>query len=346
MRKSAYLLVALTGLCMILSSCGGGSGSVVVSSGSVVIFVTDDISNFQQVISTVNKVQLVQTGSGASCDVLTTPTVVDLSDLPSLFELLNSASCPAESYNRLHVEFDRTVSVTDSTGFTNASCAFTSYKDQNNNPNVLTCRGNGCSLDITGAVNVLANRTNNVALDFDLKNFDVANFAGPNCSVTMKVSPLNASDMNSKMMQGYKTGVIGTISGLDTVARLFTITKRDMTFTVNYSGVTQTGIDDLLQLAEDDSLKVSIRSSTADFSGTIVASAIYVTVEGTISGIDAAARTFDLAYIAGGIARLITVDYTNAVEVAGTIANGVPVDAVLSGFDGRSYLARKVEVAG
>jgi hypothetical protein len=345
MKKSAYLSFALMGLCALLSSCGGGgSVSVNASAGSVRFFATDDISSFHQVTSTVNKVQFIQAGTSAACDVLSSPTTMDLTDLASSFELLNTTQCPAQSYNRLRIEFGKTVIVTDNNGVTNASCAFTAYKDQNNNSNVLNCSGDTCSLDITGAVNVLANRTNNVALDFDLKNFDVANLAGPNCSVTMKVSPLNASDMNGKMMQGYKAGVTGTISGLDTTAKTFTITKRTMIFTVDYSGVAQQGIDDLLQLAENDSMKVNVRTSTTDFSGTVIASAIYVRVEGTVSGLDTAAHTFDLAYTpAGGSAKTIAVDYTNAVEAVGTPSDGVTADTALTGFNGSAYLAHQVE---
>ncbi len=348
MKRSAYLRIAFIGLFAFLVSCGGGGGSVTVSTGSVTFFVTDDISNFEHVDSTVNKVQFVQTGSGASCDVLTTPAAMDLTDLASFFELLNSTSCAAQPYNRIHIEFARTVSVTDNTGFTNKACAFTSYKDNNNKSNVLDCSGDICSLDITGAVNILADKTNDVALDFDLKNFDVADLAGPDCSVTMKVSPLTASDMNGKMMQGYRAGVTGTISGLDTTAKIFTITRGNMTFTVNYAGVTQQGIDDILQLAQTDGLKVNVRASTTDLSDTIIAAAIYVKAEGAVSGLDTTSHTFNLTYTpAGGSAKTIAVDYTdvaNPTEAATALSSSDRVDVALSGFNGSFYLAHEVKV--
>jgi hypothetical protein len=298
MKKSAWLPVAIFAFCAFLFSCGGdGSVSVVASTGSVTFYATDDISNFQEVTATVNKVQLVETGTNTTCDILTTPETMNLTDLASLFELLSRTECPAQSYNRIHIEFERSVPLVDNTGFMNDTCMFTSYKDQNNNPNVLNCSRDTCSLDITGAINVLANKTSELALDFDLKNFDVSGLDGSNCSVTMKVSPLNASDMNGKMLQGYTTGVTGTISGLDTGARTFTITGKDMSFTVDYSGVTQTGINDLLQLAENGGLQVGVRATDSGISsGTIAASAIYLRVKGTVSGLDTEAHTFDLAY--------------------------------------------------
>jgi hypothetical protein len=349
MIRPAYLSIALMGLFLFLSSCGGGGNvTIVASSGSVTVYVTDDISHFQNVTSTINKVQLVQTGTDTACDILTTPTTLNLTDLASLFELLGTAQCPAQSYNRIHIEFDRTVAVADNTGLTNTSCAFTSYKDQNNNPNVLSCSGDTCSLDINGVVNVLANKTNNVAMDFDLKNFDVSGLAGSDCSVTMKVSPLNASDINGKMKQGYKTGVTGTISGLDTAAGTFVISKGKGTFTVDYSAVTQTGLGSILQLAETDRLKVNVRAADIDVSsGTITASAIYVRVEGTVSGLDTVDHTFNLAYTpSGGSQKSIAIDYTNVVEVTGTLSDGATADAALAGFTESTCLAHQIEAGG
>jgi hypothetical protein len=345
-KTTSLLLLAGIGLLSTLFFACGGGGSATSGTGTVALFATDDISNFQQVKTTVTKIQLVHTGDNATCDVLTTPETFDLTDLSSLFELLSTTSCPAQPFNRLHIEFEKTVELTDSTGFTNSACSFTSYKDNNNNPNVLNCIGTACTLDITGGVNVLANETIPVALDFDLKNFDVANITLPSCSVTMKVSPLNASDMAGKKSGGYREGVTGFISALDSTAKTFTVTHGNRSFTTDYSGVVQPDIDSLLQLAQDNHLLVVVIGDTIDLStNSIVASTIYVKADGTVANPDAVTHTFSLTFTSPGtVPMTIPVDYTGAVEVIGDPVAGSFAEVTLEGFSGTSYLARKVEV--
>jgi hypothetical protein len=191
MREKGVLLSILSGtiilfaVAILFHSCsGGGSGSSGgnTSSGTVALYATDDMSNQQQVIATINKVTILNTGSGASCDVLTAPTTINIADLSDVLQLLNVANCPAVPYNRLQIEFDKSVELMEQSG-TQSSCSFTSYKDDSNRPNVLQCNDTTCTLDINGAVNVLVNQYNNVALDFNLKDFDVDNFGTPSCSV-------------------------------------------------------------------------------------------------------------------------------------------------------------------
>ncbi|UCD34900.1 MAG: DUF4382 domain-containing protein, partial [Nitrospiraceae bacterium] len=180
-------------------ACGGsgGSGSSSASSGSVVLYATDSPEDdYTQVIMTLNSVQLLHTGSGNPCiltDKSEEPAVLDITELSSKLQLLEVSTCNAESYNRIHIEFDRTVTLSDGTA--KADCQFTSYKNNNNKPNVLHCDDitETCTMDINGAVNVLTAAQTVVALDFELKEFEVEDFPAEGCSVTMKVSPLNAS---------------------------------------------------------------------------------------------------------------------------------------------------------
>jgi hypothetical protein len=159
-----------------LYSCHGGGGSDGgSSSGAVGLYLTDDISLFTQVTATIDKVQLLNTGSGASCDLLTIPTAVNIAELANVMQLMNVTQCPAVPYNRIHLEFEKSVELTSGpTGTppdTTSLCSFVSYKDEGkgNQPNKLDCSGTTCSLDINGAVNVLANQQNKLALDFNLK---------------------------------------------------------------------------------------------------------------------------------------------------------------------------------
>ncbi len=347
MKKLILLLLSVsivTLTAVLLISCGGGSGSSGggASAGSVALFATDSPEDYKQVTVTINSVQLVNTGTGATCDVLTKPVTLDITDLASVLQLLNVVSCPSENFNRIYIEFNKQVVLTDANNIT-TTCNFESYKDEHNHPNVLQCpNDNSCFIDINGAVNVFASQNNKLALDFDLKEFEVEHFNSPSCSVTMKVSPLNASDID-KMHDDHEEGISGYISNLDTDADSFTLTTESGTFTVSYTAVTTQGIDDLLKLAVSDQLQVEVIASGINLDAhTIEASAIYVELEGTISKLDTLAETFTLTYQTD---KTITVDYKNA-EEEGTLADGANVEVKLNGYDGTNYLANEVEVEG
>ncbi len=330
----------------LLYSCGGGGGGGNTSTAAVGLYLTDDMSLFTQVTATINKVQVLNTGSGASCDVLTTPTVVDIAQLADVLQLISVATCTAVPYNRIHIEFERSVELTSApTGSvlgTTSLCSFVSYKDEGSKVNTLSCSGTTCTLDINGAVNVLVNKQNKLALDFNLKDFDVESFGTPStCSVTMKVSPLHAEEMENL---GHPEAISGLISNLSTTDQTFTLTRGNTTFSVLYSGITTTqqpGLNDLLQRAETDGLRVLVMSSDIDFTTkTITASSILVKIEGTVSGLNTTTHTFTLTYKGG---KTITVDYSKA-TVDGVLADGTSVEAKLYGFDTVNYPASRVDV--
>jgi hypothetical protein len=327
-----------------LYSCsGGGSGSGSAQTGSVgtvALYATDDMSDHKQVVATINRVTVVSTGSGTTCDVLTTPVTINIANLSSVLQLLNTANCPAVPYNRLHIEFNKTVELMDQAGIQSA-CSFTSYKDEINRPNRLQCSGDTCSLDINGAINVFVNRTNLLGLDFNLKDFDVGHFGTPQCSVTMKVSPLHGAGFRKP---GYREGITGLVSMLTTSTRTFDLTKGHMSFPVLYSGITSTrqpGLDDLLLRAQQDGLRTRVTASTLDYANrTIVASDILVKTEGLISALTASA--FTVTYHSG---KTMNVDYSRAV-VKGTLTNDAWAEIKLFGFDGTNsdFLAAVVEI--
>jgi hypothetical protein len=350
MRYRKVLVGAVLGVVAVLLSvflflsCGGGGGIPVAASGKVALYVTDDISDYKQVIATINNIQLVNTGSGASCDVFTGPLTVDITNLANVLQLISVAVCPSVPYNRIHVEFAQSVSLMDLAGST-SPCTFISYLNEHNVPNKLQCDSNTgiCSLNISGAVNVLAMQYNKLAMDFNLKDFDVNDFGASTCSVTMKVSPLHAGDMKRL---GHPESISGTISGLDITAMTFRLKRGNLSFTVDYSGITdalQPGLDVLLQRAQDDQLRVKVRTTSIDFTnGKIVASAISAKVEGTIAtaSLNTTDQTFTVNY---GSSSTIMVDYQGAV-VEGALAEGAWVDVKLYGFNGSNFLANKVEV--
>ncbi len=279
-KMCAIAMTLVLGFSSLLSSChGGGGNNGGTSSSAVGLYLTDDVSSlFSQVTATIDKVQLLNSGSGATCDVLTTPTAVDIAQLANVIQLVNIAQCPAVPYNRIHIEFEKAVVLTSAPTGTTSPCSFISFKDAGNTPNALSCSETTCSLDINGAVNVIADDQNKLALDFNLKDFDVAGFGTPSaCAVTMKVSPLHTEDIDAL---GHPEGITGLISGLSMTDETFTVTRGETAFNVLYSGITmgdQPGLDSLLQRAETDGLRVMVMTQDIDLStSSIIASEIFV----------------------------------------------------------------------
>ena len=345
-RRIVHLLAAgiVTALLagMMLYSCSGGGGGA-AQSGTVALYLTDAMADYKQVTATIIEIDLMNTGSGASCRVFTGPKTFDITDLDAVMQLIDVSSCPAVPYNRIHIEFAKDVKLMDLTGST-SSCTFTSYKDQLNKPNALACGQDTCTMDINRAVNVLVNKQHKLALDFDLKNFDVVNFGDPStCSVTMKVSPLHAGDMEALK---HPEAITGLVSNLSTTDRTFTLTRGNVSFSVLYSGITssrQPGLDTLLRRAQDDRLRTRVVSSQIDLAGhAITATAIYVKIEGTIAAgsLNTTSHTFTVNY---GSGRSIAVDYSSA-SVCGVLAEGGWVEVKLYGFNGTSFLAAKVDI--
>ena len=331
----------------ILYSCDGGNGSV-TSPGTVALYLADDLSLYSNVTATINRIQLVNTGMGASCDVLTAPVAINIAELHDVMQLVAVAQCVPGNYNRVRIEFDRNARLISGPTGTGSPCTFASYREQGqgNQPKTLNCDpgGNRCILDINGAVNVLASGSNKQVLDFDLKNFEVSGLGGPACAMTMMVSPISAGHMHDR---GYREAVTGLISGLSITNRTFDLTRGSRTFSVLYSGITNTDqpeIDTLLQRAQDDRLRTKVTGSDIDLANnSVIASAIVVKAEGTVSDL-VTDETFTLRYGPMG-ERSIGVDYSNA-EVDGTLMNGSWVDVKLIGRDRTTgeFLADKVEV--
>ncbi len=327
MRKT--LMICVLAAVAMLFSCSGGIGTP--SSGNVVLSATDDISSYKQVIITINKVQIINPGAaGSTCDVLTTPVTLNLSSLSSIIQLLNVLSCPSDSYNTIHIEFDKGMRLMDQDN-TSAICSI--------------CADNICSIDIDRAFHVFGGLNNRLALDFNLMDFEVSDFSTENCSVKMKISSLSDSEIDLKKRTGYGEGMEGYISNPSASAKTFFITKGNKAFSVNYSQVSQQNIDLILQFALNNNLAVKIESSNIDLdAGSLKAAAIFVEVEGIISNLDTAKHTFTLDYDSN---KNITVDYGNASSnnrVNGLLSNSVNIAAKLTGYDGKNYSAYQVEV--
>ena len=324
-----------------LASCGSGGGtSSTPQSGAVGLFMTDDASTYQQVAAVINSVALVNSSDGSSCSVLSTPVSMNLSDLSNVVQLINTTTCPAANYNRLQLVFSNAVGVTNSGGISNA-CAFTSYRTAHNGtPNALSCSGNNCTLDITGAVNVLASQDNQVGLDFVLKDFDVNGFGTSACTVTMRVSPLDAAGMNSL---GYTSGIAGPVTAFN--ANSVTMAAGGKNFIVNTSAQGQSNFQNLMSFARQNGFSAMANCTSFNFNaGTCTASQVQTIVAGTVSSLDNAASTFALGLSNGSS---INVDFSQAAasgQMKGQLQNNQTAVLKLSGVGGNGiYNATEVQ---
>jgi hypothetical protein len=356
MRMPQLFLAVLTALSatVLLHACGGGNGDP-TNSATVSAYVTDDLGDYDSVEFTINTVQLRHTG-GRTCEIIHEPLAIDAAELghDQIVERVDTTMCEAGPYNRLHVELgeDVTLRRTINGQPTTDQCKFVSYYDDNSDrPNRLSCANGVCSFDITGAINLVAQSHEHVALDADLKEFTV-DFATTPCEVTLKLSPLHADD---KLSVGYRTSLSGYVSDLDETYDHFVLTVDGGTYTVQYAGVTdQSGIDTLLGRAAADRLKTKVRCQTIDNGttpptctaqsvATQTLKTITVKAKGNVSALDSSLQTFTLGY--GGTTLLV--NYTKATELGkleGVLADDATAEVTLYGFDLDYFLAREVEV--
>lgn len=344
------LILAICSLTAFLSCRSGETDTTrTTSTGQVSLYFTDDISNFKQVVLTVQKVQLINSGTRSSCNLLGSPVSMDIPRLAGLMQYMDSADCQASPYNRIHIEVDQNLELMDFTG-TRSACRFTSYLDSSNKLNTLQCTAGTCTLDINGAVRrgaleILADRNNKLALDFDLKSFTVENFGDASaCSVTMKVTPLEDSEI---MQREDRDSISGGIFELDTTNRSCILRKGQRPFTMSYAGISETaqpGIDTLLQTAQDKRFTAVIQTTELDLdTRNFDASAVSVKARGIVQALNPPTNTFTLQYRLPDLILQVSFD---PATVDGFLANDSEVEVKFSGYDTASgtYHAERVAV--
>src|SRR5262245_56753742 len=336
-----------------LHACGGDGGGM-SSMSTVSAYVTDDLGGYQSVVLTVNRVE-IRHPSGRTCQLIGGPLTFDAAEMgrDPLLGRVDTMTWEAGPYTRLFVELDDDVTLVQAAGNPPQACKFVSYYDDGSaRPNRLACANGTCSLNITGAVNLIAGNHEHVALDADLKAFTVDTSVTP-CEVTLKVSPLHAA---GKLAAGFRIRIAGTVSNLNTTLDRFTLTATGGSFTVLYAGVTdQPDLDALLGRAATDGLRTGVRcqaldqtTSPATCTAQTVAlqplKAITVNATGTISALDTVAKTFTLNYGSGVTLPVSYVQAATDSKVTGTLANGATVDVKLYGANAGTFLAREVTV--
>ncbi len=333
----------------LLHSCGGSESAYAPSaqSGTVNFYITDSISDYKQVIIGINEVALVNSGTQTVCSVLTAPTSLDIPKLTDVLQLVDVVTCDTGPYNRVHLEFKPEVQLMDRYG-SSAVCRLDSYLDNGGRVNKLQCDPvkDICTLDITGSVrrgslDILAGQVNKVAVDFNLKDFSVTDFGKAGCLVTMKVTPFQAADI---IRVNHPESISGIIADLDTAAMTFRLKKGGTKFFFSYADIAAARPDfyRLLQLAQDDVLKVWIKSGdlSAD-AALITADDILLMVSGRISGLDQVSKTFSLTY--KGI-NTMTVSYASSDTIEGVPADGARVETKLYGYADAVYIAKSIKI--
>ncbi len=335
-------------------SCGAtnpdsraGSGK-----GSVALFITDNISMHQQVVSTITGVRLINSGTAEVCEVLKDPVTYNLANLANIAQYADLVQCPQGRYNRIDVDVRKGTHVMDELG-TASDCSFTSFIDESGLTLPLACdQGTGiCTLSVRGGTRnsffqVQEDQYNDLGIDFDLKKFAIADFGNPSsCSVTMAVSPLSVANMNKS---GRAHGVTGSIANLDTASETFTLISSGATLTVDYSGILpalQPNVDQLLLFAETEGLLVNVLTGDINIAtGSIAANRLSVKAAGTVSSVNGApVWSFTLEFQPG---KTVAGSYFPPAVVHGVFVDGAWVNVKFDGYDVASdeYLAASVEV--
>lgn len=349
----------LTTLIMILSllllpSCGGPPEDYAPGSGrgKVVLFLSDNISFYKQVVATITSVRLINSGTGEVCEVLGSPVTVDIANLTDIAWYANLADCAVGRYNRIDIALQRDVRLMNQLDVA-SSCSFAAALDESGAERPLDCdQGTGiCTASIRGGsrdvwVQVQEDRHNDLGIDFDLKKFTVRGFGDPSaCSVTLSASTLSAGDIKRS---GRAHSITGGITALDIPGRTFTLVTSHVSLTIDYARVLpalQPNLDLLLQKAQDEGLRVNVRTGGIDLqAGTLPAGRICVKAAGTVSAVTGPPQwTFTLST---GPSLTIAGSHRPPAAVQGTIADGAWVNVQFDGFhSGRmEYLAASIEL--
>lgn len=353
--KTIRLLLGVIGIIslfsvLVFNSCSGRRDSDdPPRTGNVGVSFTADSSEFKHVVATIEEIKILNTDTGAVCDVAGAPITTDLTDLVNVTQLANIAGCPEGAYNRIQIELDKSVTVTSALTGTTATlfsaCSLASYKDQENAVHPLECSGPLCSLTLNGAVNVLASGDARLTIDFNLEDFEAANPGDPSAgAAAIKASPLGRSDLKAL---GYPEAIVGLVSEVTPADRTFNLARGDLALTVDYSQIPaerQPGLDALLRFAWDNALRVKVVSPKIGMGReTVVASDVFVKIEGVSPDLNTLVSPLMLTFGSDTAAMTIPVDFNKA-DLSGMPADNGWVIVRLYGNDGTNYLASRIIV--
>ncbi len=337
-----YYKYGLVLLISVLFSCGGDNDNSVVS-----LYLTDKLANqVQELDITITKMELLNTGNENSCVLFdngstsTEPNPlenINLVELSDSYLFVDRVKCGKNNYNRLRINFNENITVIDEDG--THQCRVEEFNPgSSNQPNKPHCDDGNCYIDINGEVKISSDKEN-FAVDFNLQQSEV-NINGTNCTVKFKVSPLH---IDKKVINDKSVILKGKVDNLDTDTFLLSLKCGKDKIAVDYSNVSQEGIDEILNLALENSADIRVKCSVYDSENLqCIAKEIYLILENvTIVNLDETNKLFTINLNGNSI----IINYSNA-EIDGVIVENAEAEIKINGYDqtDEMYLAKKVKI--
>jgi len=354
MGKKIILLSGILASGIFLASCGGGGTS---GDGSVSFYLTDALINGspgtpQRVEVEIRSVSIVNSQTGASCEIFSDPQgySTDLTDLAGAMRLLNISSCDPGVYDRFVIRLSQNTRVMVSNASYNCSI------DPSLNPETdttISCSGGECTVEVSvedGGMSITEGQ-NRVSLDFEINDGDgdgremIINInPDGTCSVAFEIEEVEPEEMDSYMrVHGKEIELEGRqVSNIDIQNARFDLTTRTgETFTIDCSGLSVPGLNELLNLASQGNIyKIEVECSSIDSStNTCLASEVELKLRGRVQSIDTTTNPV-IASLDLGNSNTVSVAVN---ELEGNISVGVEVEVELTGHDGTQFTGEEME---
>jgi hypothetical protein len=329
----SLLRILLVVSSLVLCQCGGGGGG---SGGhnpgaadpppetnppqftNSAVFVASDDSFLEQIGIVFKKISVVNTTTGAACDLRTEETLIDVEALSTEFHLLNFANCPLDDYDSIRLQVADEVLISSRENITQL-CTLDSFRLGEtgvSTPFSCDAYSGTCEATIPASIELEVDRQNIQTLNFNMAPSDLRDFPHPFCRAVVSVSTLSDSDVQDRLNMGYDYAVTGSVFSVDRTRNTFQLFGAGRLFVTHYSGS-----DSLISFAQNNGLRVKVLAPSMDLETTVIPTwKIFLKLEGIVTKVGA--RTFGLALIDGG--REVTVDYRGAVVSGGSLAVGQP----------------------
>lgn len=358
MKKMALLGTVFGASALLLASCGGGTSS---TSGTVSFYLTDAIVNGnnqtpQRVDIQIKSISIANSQSGKSCEVFNSgsqPYTTDLTDLAQSMRLLNVTNCEAGTYDRFVIVMSQSVNVMLNN--TDYSCSMDPQMVEESDTQV-TCNNGECVVIVgveDGGMNISEGQ-NDVSLDFEIEDGDGDGRAmkinidntktPPECRVAFEIEEIEPEEMEThKNNNNKEIEIAGKVGDIDNTKSTFSLeAEPGQNFTVDFSQVNQTGIAEVLNLAQRNNLKVEAECSNFDLGkATCIASEIELKLKAKALTLDITNKTAEID-IDGDGTKDIDIKFSKA---EGNMGNGSIVEVEITGYDSNTgqYQADEVE---
>jgi hypothetical protein len=210
-RKGMFWSLALLGLLLAFSGCGGGGGtSGEASDGTVVLGLTDAQGDFVTYTVDVTSVTLAR-ANGAVINALPLATTVDFAQYAEMTEFLTAATVPSGVYTSATVTLDYSSANTDIQVEDPAGDAVPVTAIQDEGGNAVTTLELSVRLEGTNALVIAPGVPVHLTLDFDLNATNSVSFPGG--SPVLTVQPTLVAEVNPEAPKVHR--VRGALSSVN-----------------------------------------------------------------------------------------------------------------------------------